>query len=240
MRAGTTLWGMQTRATLSKRTSEVSAMFDGVAERYELFNSILSFGQDRRWRRATVAAIAPRRGERILDLAAGPGNSSAPFDKAGAHVFPTDLSMGMLQVGKRQRPHLTFVNADGLNLPYADDSFDAATISYGLRNIPDTLTALKELLRVTKPGGRVVVNEFSTPANPAFRFLYEQVALRAVPVAAKASSNPVAYGYLAESIIDWPAQQGLASLMEEAGWADVEWRNLTGGIIALHRARKRA
>lgn len=214
-------------------------MFDGVARRYELFNSILSLGQDRGWRRATVAAIAPLPGESVLDLAAGPGNSSVPIAEAGAHVYPTDLSMGMLRVGKEQRPHLCFVNADAVHLPYADNSFDAVTISYGLRNVERTVEALAELLRVTKPGGRVVINEFSTPTNPAFRFLYQRVALRGVPLAAKASSNPVAYGYLAESIIDWPDQRGLADLMVSAGWTDVEWRNLTGGIIALHRARKK-
>lgn len=231
--------GMQNRASLSKRTSEVAAMFDGVARRYELFNSVLSLGQDRAWRRATVAAVAPQPGETVLDLAAGPGNSSVPFAEAGASVFPTDLSMGMLRVGKQARPRLSFVNADALHLPYADGSFDAVTISYGLRNVERTGDALAELLRVTRPGGRIVINEFSTPKDPAFRFLYEQGALRAVPVLARASSNPVAYGYLADSILAWPDQQGLADLMVEAGWADVEWRNLTGGIIALHRARKR-
>lgn len=215
-------------------------MFDDVAKRYDLLNDILSLGQDRGWRRATVEAVAPRPGERILDLAAGTGTSSAPFAEAGAHVFPTDLSMGMLRVGKRQQPGLSFVNADALHLPYADDSFDAVTISYGLRNVEDTHAALTELLRVTRPGGRIVVNEFSTPTGPTLRFLYEKLALRAVPLMARVSSNPVAYGYLAESILAWPHQAGLAGLMEDAGWADIEWRSLTGGIVALHRARKRA
>lgn len=228
-----------TRADLNKHTAEVSAMFDGVAERYDLLNSILSFGQDRVWRRATVAAVAPRAGERILDLAAGTAKSSKPFADAGAVVFPTDLSMGMLRVGKTHQPALDFVNGDALHLPYADGVFDAVTISYGLRNVERTVEALAELHRVTKPGGRIVVNEFSTPSSAAFRFLYEEGALRAVPLVAKLSSNPVAYGYLAESIIAWPDQQGLADLMVEAGWRDVEWQDLTGGIVALHRAWKR-
>lgn len=227
-----------TRADLNKQTADVSAMFDGVAERYDLLNSILSIGQDRAWRAATVAAVAPRPNERILDLAAGTAKSSQPFTEAGAVVFPTDLSMGMLRVGKSHQPGLDFVNGDALHLPYADEVFDAVTISYGLRNVERTLEALTELHRVTRPGGRIVVNEFSTPTNPAFRFLYEQGALRVLPVVARISSNPVAYGYLAESILAWPDQQGLADLMAAAGWRDVEWQNLTGGIVALHRARK--
>lgn len=230
---------MLSRATLDKRRADVSAMFDDVAQRYDLLNDILSVGMDRGWRRATVDAVSPKPGELVLDLAAGTGTSSVPFVEAGSKVFPTDLSMGMLRVGKEHQPHLAFVNADALHLPYADGAFDAVTISYGLRNVEDTSAALVELLRVTRPGGRIVVNEFSTPTGPVLRALYEQVALRAVPWLARISSNPVAYGYLAESILAWPDQRGLADLMAEAGWVDVEWRNLTGGIVALHRARKR-
>ncbi len=214
-------------------------MFDGVAQRYDLLNDVLTLGLDRGWRRRTTAAIAPGENERILDLAAGTGTSSAPFAAAGAAVFPTDISMGMLLVGKKQQPGLHFVAGDALQLPFGDESFDAVTISYGLRNVEHTTSALKEMLRVTKPGGRVVIAEFSTPTHPVFRWLYEQVALRIVPLAAKVSSNPAAYGYLAESIIAWPHQKGLATTMAEAGWHDVEWNNLAGGIVALHRGWKR-
>lgn len=228
----------QTRAGLDKAEAEVSAMFDGVAPRYDLFNDLLSLGQDRAWRRETLAAVNPRAGERVLDLAAGTGTSSVPFVSAGAQVVATDLSFGMLKVGKQNHPELTLINGDAHNLPFADDTFDALTISYGLRNVSDTTAALREMWRVTKPGGRLVVAEFSTPTNPAFRRLYQQVALRALPVAARVSSNPVAYGYLAETILAWPDQQGLADLMVEAGWIEVAWRNLTGGIVALHRAWK--
>ncbi|MDO5094485.1 MAG: demethylmenaquinone methyltransferase [Propionibacteriaceae bacterium] len=227
-----------TRADLDKKRAEVSAMFDGVAARYDLLNTLLSFGQDRGWRRATVAAVAAQPGERILDVAAGTGTSSEPFAEAGAQVFPTDLSMGMLRIGKQQRPGLSFVRGDALALPFADDSFDAATISYGLRNVEDTAAALRELRRVTKPGGRLVIAEFSTPTNQALRFAYAQGALRVLPFAARISSNPAAYHYLAESILAWPAQEPLAELMAENGWRGVEWKNLTGGIVALHRAWK--
>ena len=228
----------QTRADLDKKRAEVSAMFDGVAARYDLLNSLLSLGRDRGWRRETAAAIAARPGERVLDLAAGTGTSSLPFLEAGAHVFPTDLSMGMLRTGKQQQPRLSFVRGDALALPYADSVFDAVTISYGLRNVEDTAAALRELLRVTRPGGRMVIAEFSTPVNRALRFAYVHGALRALPVAARVSSNPVAYGYLAESILAWPAQKELADLIADCGWRGVEWKNLTGGIVALHRAWK--
>ena len=228
-----------TRANLDKQRAEVAAMFDGVAKRYDLLNDILTLGLVSGWRRRTASAVAARRGERILDLAAGTGTSSVGFSSAGASVFPTDISMGMLAVGKKQHPNLNFAAGDALQLPFSDDSFDAVTISYGLRNVERTPRALEEMLRVTRPGGRVVIAEFSTPTSPAFRFLYEQVALRAVPLAAKISSNPAAYGYLAESILAWPDQQGLADVMAAAGWDRIEWSNLAGGIVALHRGWKR-
>ena len=227
-----------TRATLGKQRAEVAAMFDGVAKRYDLLNDVLTFGLVGGWRRRTAAAVAPRPGEQILDLAAGTGTSSVPFTEAGASVFPTDISMGMLKVGKQHLPRLDFVAGDALQLPYADDSFNAVTISYGLRNVERTSQALEEMLRVTKPGGRVVIAEFSTPTHPAFRFLYEKAALRIVPLAARISSNPAAYGYLAESILAWPNQTGLAEAMSRAGWQRVEWTNLAGGIVALHRGWK--
>lgn len=228
----------QSRAGLDKASAEVQAMFDGVAERYDLLNTILSLGQEKQWRRQTLAALEVKPGQRVLDLAAGTGTSSVPYRLAGATVFPTDYSMGMLRVGKRRQPQLNFVRGDALALPYGDDSFDAVTISYGLRNVEDTSAALREMHRVTRPGGRLVIAEFSTPVHPWLRFAYVHGALRMVPIAAKLSSNPVAYGYLAESILAWPDQRTLAELIVECGWRDVEFKNLTGGIVALHRARK--
>lgn len=211
-------------------------MFDDVAQRYDLVNDLLTGGLDRAWRRAVVAAVAPKPGERVLDLAAGTGTSSRPFADAGALVVPADLSFGMIEVGKRRQPDLPFVNADALNLPFADGSFDAVTISFGLRNVEDTHAALTELHRVTRPGGRIVICEFSTPSWGPFRALYRQVALRALPVVARlTSSNPPAYEYLAESIRAWPDQRALAALLAAAGWRQVGWKNLTGGIVALHR-----
>ncbi len=226
------------RATLEKRRADVAAMFDHVAARYDVVNDILSLGQDRAWRRATVEAVHPRPGQRILDLAAGTGTSSEPFDRVGATVVPTDLSLGMLQVGKQRRPALGFVAGDALSLPYANGVFDAVTISFGLRNVEDTAGALRELRRVTRPGGRLVVCEFSTPTWRPFRVVYGDYLVAALPrIASAVSSNPAAYVYLAESIQAWPDQAALGRLLQDAGWREVEWRNLTGGIVALHRGR---
>ncbi len=211
-------------------------MFDAVARRYDLTNDVLSLGQDRRWRRDVINAVDARPGQLVLDLAAGTGTSSEPFVERGATVVPCDFSIGMLRVGKEARPHLPFTAGDGTRLPFADNTFDAVTISFGLRNIVDPLAGLRELLRVTRPGGRLVVCEFSHPTNRPFRTVYLEYLMKALPAIARGvSSSPDAYVYLAESIRAWPDQAGLAGLLEEAGWSGVEWRNLSGGIVALHR-----
>lgn len=213
-------------------------MFDRVAARYDLGNDVLSLGHDRAWRKLVVEAVQPQPGQLILDLAAGTGTSSEPFAGAGAAVFPTDLSLGMLQVGKQRLPRLAFVAGDALRLPYAAATFDAVTISFGLRNVEDTAAALSEMRRVTRPGGVLVVCEFSTPVWKPFRMLYSNYLVAAIPrLAAMVSSNPAAYGYLAESIQAWPDQATLAAAIQAAGWRAVEWRNLSRGIVALHRAR---
>jgi demethylmenaquinone methyltransferase / 2-methoxy-6-polyprenyl-1,4-benzoquinol methylase len=227
-----------TRASLDKRPDEVAAMFDAVARRYDLTNDLLSLGLDRAWRRAVVRAVDPRPGETVLDLAAGTGTSSEPFAALGAHVVPCDFSLGMLEVGYRRRPDLPFTAGDALGLPFADDAFDAATLSFGLRNVADGRAALRELARVTRPGGRLVVCEFSHPTWRPFRTLYVEYLMRALPaVARRVSSSPDAYVYLAESIRAWPDQRGLARWLRDAGWADVDWHDLSGGIVSLHRGR---
>ena len=224
------------RAELDKQPADVRRMFDAVARRYDLTNDVLSLGQDRRWRRDVIDAVDARPGQLVLDLAAGTGTSSEPFAERGATVVPCDFSIGMLRVGKRARPHLPFTAGDGTRLPFADNTFDAVTISFGLRNIVDPLAGLRELLRVTRPGGRLVVCEFSHPTNRPFRTVYLEYLMKALPAIARGvSSSPDAYVYLAESIRAWPDQAGLAQLLEEAGWSGVEWRNLSGGIVALHR-----
>lgn len=227
------------RASLDKKPHEVAAMFDGIARRYDLTNDVLSLGQDRAWRVATIRAVDARPGERVLDLAAGTGTSSEPFAAAGVDVVPCDFSVGMLTEGKRRRPDLPFTAGDATRLPFADASFDAVTISFGLRNVVDTDAALREMLRVTRPGGRVVVTEFSRPTWAPFRYVYTEYLGRALPAIARAvAAQSDAYVYLAESIREWPDQDGLGRLMLRAGWSDVAYRNLSGGIVALHRARR--
>jgi demethylmenaquinone methyltransferase/2-methoxy-6-polyprenyl-1,4-benzoquinol methylase len=227
------------RANLSKDPDEVAAMFDGVAKRYDLVNDLLSLGRTKAWRKAATKIIAPAPGMQILDLAAGPGSSSEPLHKAGATVFATDFSEGMLAVGRKSRPYLNFSKADALNLPFEDNRFDVVTISYGLRNTVDYPKALAEARRVTKSGGRMVVVEFSHPTWRPFRTIYTEYLMKALPaIARRTSSNPDAYIYLAESIRAWPDQKGLASAMEKAGWSQISWKNLTGGVVAVHSGIK--
>ncbi|MCX6460321.1 MAG: demethylmenaquinone methyltransferase [Actinobacteria bacterium] len=227
------------RADLTKTPVEVAAMFDDVAERYDLTNDVLALGQTRLWRRAVVNAVAPVSGDIVLDLAAGTATSSQPFRDRGAYVVPCDFSLGMLHVGRVRQPDLPLTAGDALHLPFADESFDAATMSFGLRNVADVDRALAELHRVVRPGGRLVVCEFSHPTWAPLRTVYSEYLMGALPsVARRVSSNPDAYVYLAESIQAWPDQPALAARMQAAKWTDVSWLNLTGGIVALHRGRR--
>lgn len=229
-----------TRADLDKQPHDIAEMFDGVAERYDLTNTVLSFGQDRGWRRATRAALSLRPGERVLDVGAGTGVSTEELHRSGSFAVGADLSIGMLVAGRRAGRTVPLLAGDALRLPFADGTFDAVTISFALRNVVDTVGALRELGRVTRSGGRLVVCEFSHPTNAAFRTVYLSYLMRSLPAVARAvASNPEAYVYLAESIRAWPDQPGLAAVIGEAGpWTRVGWRNLTGGVVALHRATR--
>lgn len=227
------------RADLGKEPDEVSAMFDGVARRYDLLNDLLSLGRTKAWRKVATTVIAPKPGMRILDIAAGTGSSSRPLADAGAEVISLDFSKGMLDAGRKRHSDLTFVQGDALALTFKENEFDVTTISFGLRNTSDTSKALEESFRVLKSGGRMVVVEFSQPTNRIFRTIYLRYLMRALPtVARKVSSNPDAYIYLAESILAWPNQIGLADLMRAAGFGSVQWKNLTFGIVAIHTGVK--
>lgn len=214
-------------------------MFDGVAKRYDLMNDLLSLGQTKNWRRAATKVMAPKPGMKILDLAAGTGASSRPLADAGAQVFPVDFSPGMIKAGRKRHPDLHFTLGDALKIPFEDNHFDLVTISFGLRNTNDVDKALKEALRVTKPGGTLVVVEFSHPTNKLFKNIYMKYLMATLPkIARKLSSNPDAYIYLAESIQAWPDQEGLAKKITSAGWMNATWNNLTFGIVAIHTGLK--
>jgi demethylmenaquinone methyltransferase/2-methoxy-6-polyprenyl-1,4-benzoquinol methylase len=212
-------------------------MFDGVARRYDLTNTVLSGGRDAAWRRATREALGARPGQTVLDVAAGTGVSTVELAAGGVTAIACDFSLGMLRAGAG-RP-VPRVAGDATALPLADASVDGVVISFGLRNVSDPDAALREFRRVTRPGGTLVVCEFSSPTWAPFRTVYTEYLMRALPRIARAvSSNPDAYVYLAESIRAWPDQPALARRLQAAGWADVRWRNLTGGVVALHRARR--
>lgn len=225
------------RASLDKDPRDIASMFDGVARRYDITNTVLSAGQDRYWRKATRSALGIGPGDVVLDLAAGTAVSTVELERSGAWCLAADFSVGMLRAGGR-RP-VPKVAADATRLPFGDDVFDAVTISFGLRNVVDFSAGLREMARVTRPGGRLVVCEFSTPTIPLLSTAYKEYLMQALPRVARAvSSNPEAYVYLAESIRAWPDQPTLARRIEEVGWGQVRWRNLTGGIVALHAAVK--
>jgi demethylmenaquinone methyltransferase/2-methoxy-6-polyprenyl-1,4-benzoquinol methylase len=252
-----------TRASLDKQPHEVAAMFDRTARRYDLVNDVLSLGQDRLWRKATAAAVDAGPGELVLDLGAGTGTSTDAFTALGAgtgtstdaftalgaRAVASDFSLGMLRTGVRRRGDsglygggvrgVTFVAGDALRLPFADATFDAVTISFALRNVSDTTAALREMLRVARPGARLVICEFSRPPMKSFDVVYSQYLMKLLPPVAKlVSSNPDSYEYLAESIRAWPDQAALARVIQAAGWQQVAWRNLSFGVVALHRAQK--
>ena len=228
-----------TRATLAKRPDDIARMFDAVAERYDRMNAVMTWGQERRWRRMVVDALDLSPGMRVLDLAAGTGASSLPFARAGAHAVACDFSQGMLAVGRHRHPDVTFVAGDALTLPFRDHVFDAATISFGLRNVADAPRALGELARVTKPGGRLAVLETSHPPAAALRRLNDLYCRHVMPLLARPfSSDPAAYDYLAESAGAWLDQDQLATALRDAGWGKVGWRNLLFGAVALHVASR--
>ena len=224
---------------MDKQPDEVAGMFDDVAKHYDRMNNVLSAGNAVLWRAATVRAVAPVAGERILDVAAGTGTSSVALARSGAEVIALDFSSGMVAEGRRKHKKIEFVEGDAEKLPFPDNHFDAVSISFGLRNVNEPKVALAEMYRVLKPGGRVVVCEFSKPPIAIFRAGYWAYLQYAMPIIAdRMSSNPAAYTYLAQSIKEWPDQGQLSQWIRGVGFTRVAYRNLTGGIVALHRGRK--
>ena len=224
---------------MNKQPDEVAGMFDDVAKHYDRTNNVLSAGNAVLWRAAMVRAVAPEAGERILDVAAGTGTSSAALARSGAEVIALDFSSGMVAEGRRKHKKIEFVEGDAQRLPLPDNHFDAVSISFGLRNVNEPKVALAEMYRVLKPGGRVVVCEFSKPPIAIFRAGYWAYLQHIMPtVADRVSSNPAAYTYLAQSIKEWPGQGELSQWIRGVGFTRVAYRNLTGGIVGLHRGRK--
>ena len=214
-------------------------MFDEVAPTYDLTNALLSFGQDRRWRKIVRTAVNPVSGQKILDLAAGTGASSVAFLKPGVKVVAGDFSEGMLAVGRQRHPEIEFVFADATALPFKDAEFDACTISFGLRNVVDVPKALAEMYRVTKPGGCIVICEFSKVTSRWFAPFYNFYLNQVLPAFSRlGSKTPEAYTYLSESILAWPNQHELKLKIEKAGYKKVTFQNLTFGIVAVHKGIK--
>jgi len=237
-------------APAAERTAPgVQRMFDRVAPRYDLANTVFSLGQDKGWRQAAARATRLAAGEVAVDVACGTGALTRDLQALApeAVVAGMDFSHGMLA---RARPtggaeraspgplgaYLRLAAADALALPLADASVDVVTIAFGLRNLPEPGQGLLEFRRVLRPGGRLVVCEFSSPVVPVFRQVYRRYLTRLLPVAARRlTSDPEAYQYLARSIGAWPDQPGLARWLQDAGFTAVAWRDLSGGIVALHR-----
>jgi len=223
----------------TKDPARVAAIFNTIARRYDLVNDVVSFGRNQKWRRVTTQAIDPQPAERILDVAGGTGSSAAPLVATGAHVVVCDISAGMIEVGRRRHPNIEFITADAEDLPFDADVFDKVTITFGIRNMPDPAAVLRELARVTKNGGKLVICEFSHPTNPLLRLGYSFYLRYVLPlIAGLITKDKSAYDYFARTIAEWPNQIEFARIIANSGWKKVGYRNLTGGIVALHRATK--
>ncbi len=226
----------------------VADVFHSVAGRYDLMNDLMSGGIHRLWKRFTIELSGVRRGNAVLDLAGGTGDLAARFaDLVGpdGRVVLADINESMLQVGRDKlldsgrQANLEFVQADAQSLPFPDDCFDCITIAFGLRNVTDKEKALRSMLRVLKPGGRLLVLEFSKPRSELLSRLYDAYSFRVLPLMGQLVANDRdSYQYLAESIRMHPDQETLKEMMEDAGFTRCEYHDMTGGIVALHRGVK--
>ena len=226
----------------------VAGVFDSVASRYDIMNDLMSAGIHRIWKRFTIELSGVRKGNAVLDIAGGTGDLAARFAELvgpEGRVVLADINSSMLAVGRDKLidsgrlDHIEFVQADAQDLPFPDESFDCVTIAFGLRNVTDKAMALRSMLRVLKPGGRLLVLEFSKPGNPLLNRAYDTYSFRILPLMGKLVANDSdSYQYLAESIRMHPDQETLKDMMEDAGFSRCEYHNMTGGIVALHKGLK--
>lgn len=231
-------------ATELEHAKAVRAMFSGIAKRYDLLNHVLSMNIDKRWRRLVRRKLQPvldRSDAIVLDVACGTGDLSIELQShAEAQVIGTDFCRPMLAVAAEKDASIPFVEGDAMSLGFADDCFDAITIAFGLRNLSNFADGLSELHRILKPGGKLAVLEFSSPVVPGFRQAFNFYFTRILPrIGGAVSGSRGAYEYLPDSVSKFPDQKRLAALMQETGFDDVEYTNLTGGIAAIHTGTKR-
>lgn len=243
----TTHFGFQ-QVPLEEKAQRVRAVFDSVADKYDVMNDVMSMGVHRLWKRFAIEMTGLRPGQRALDLASGTGDLALRLaERVGAQgvVVASDINAAMLARGRERlvnqgvvgNVEYTLANAEAL--PFADDYFDCVTIAFGLRNVTDKDSALRSMYRVLKPGGRLLVLEFSKPVAPGLAPLYDAYSFKLLPLMGRLIANDEAsYRYLAESIRMHPGQQKLKEMMEAAGFEKCEFFNLSGGIVALHRGYK--
>ena len=230
------------------KVHKVANVFHSVAAKYDIMNDLMSAGIHRLWKRATIEMSAVRPGQQVLDIAGGTGDLTAKFSRlvgSQGHVVLADINGSMLNVGRDKllnhgiANNVTFTQADAQYLPFADNSFDCITIAFGLRNVTDKSLALQSMLRVLKPGGRLLILEFSKPTSATLEKIYDQYSFRLLPLMGKlVAQDADSYRYLAESIRMHPDQNGLLALMQAAGFSQCSFSNMTGGVVALHKGFK--
>jgi len=243
----TTHFGYKT-VNVEEKADKVAEVFHSVAAKYDLMNDLMSGGVHRLWKRITIEMSGVRRGDKVLDIAGGTGDLTTKFSRivgSEGTVVLADINDSMLKVGRDRLMdrgvvnNVRFSQADAQYLPFPDNTFDVITIAFGLRNVTDKDLALRSMLRVLKPGGRLLVLEFSKPANPVLSKIYDTYSFSILPKLGKLfADDSDSYQYLAESIRMHPDQQTLQNMMDDAGFANTDFHNMTGGVVALHRGVK--
>ena len=216
---------------------QVQAMFDRIAGVYDVLNSVMTAGLHHRWRERAADLAAAGPGDRVLDVATGTGDLAIELKRRvgdSGEVIGSDFSERMLEIARAKAPELTFEHGNALDLPYHDDSFDAATVGFGARNFAELATGLREMERVVRPGGRVVILEMTTPARPPLSWFFQVWFDRVVPLLGRVAGDPDAYSYLPNSVRRFPDARGVGAAMVAVGLRDVRWILTAGGIIAIH------